>query len=152
MVKSNVKSLLIILLLTVIIIASFQISVFAASDDGLSLLLDENSTNGNSTLGTTPGNNTNDSGLLSGNNELLVGNSIAGNNTTGQNVQGNNTVPPVLNNTVGNNVPTLNNTYGNQDTLPKTGENDIYIVTVLIAIFVVVTIYAYKKINDYNGL
>ena len=133
MVKSNVKSLLIILL-TVIIIASFQKKSFAASDNGLAgLLLDENTTLGASASGNSENSNTQ-------NNNTQIDNNVANNELPV-------TTPPVL-----NSQPTPTISGNTQSTLPKTGENDIYIVSVLIGVFAVVTIYAYKKIRDYNGL
>lgn len=121
MVRSNVKSLFIILL-AIIIIVSISKSSFAANDDGLAgLLLDENATLGD----------TDDLGDEETTNEE---------NT------------PVLN------VPTVNNVQQNtpannqQSTLPQAGESDVYVVAVLIVVFAIVTIYAYKKIRDYNEL
>ena len=57
-----------------------------------------------------------------------------------------------------NNVPTLNapslpvNNNNTSSSIPKAGESDIYVVTALIIISAIVTIYAYKKIRDYNSL
>ena len=64
------------------------------------------------------------------------------------------TPTPVNNtvNTVNNTVTTYNNvnTNTNSEKLGQYGENDIYIVAVLMVIFGVSAIYAYKKIRDYN--
>ena len=63
--------------------------------------------------------------------------------------------PTPVNNTVSNNVTTYNNTTNtntntNRNELGQYGENDIYIVSVLMVVFGVSAIYAYKKIRDYN--
>lgn len=75
---------------------------------------------------------------------------IIGGNTTNTT----NTVNTVntTNNTTTNNVVNTTKTYNNttNTTLPKTGENDIYIIVALVAVCGISAIYAYKKIRDYN--
>lgn len=122
MVKSNVKSLMIILI-AIIILASFATISFAANDTGLQgLLLDENTTLGQNTEANNEENN-----------EENIDNTPIIN------------TPPVVNST-------QNTGLNQQAELPKTGESDIYVVTLLIVVFATVTIYAYKKIREYNQL
>lgn len=47
-------------------------------------------------------------------------------------------------------TPITNNTV--QNTLPQTGDASDYAVFLLIAVCVVVSIYAYKKVRDYNKI
>lgn len=135
MVKS-IRSIVIVLLVLTIIIG-LQGAVFAANDEVTSLLLE-----GDSIIGDTPGNNVpannnaGDGGILPGNGNVLPGGGTpAGNNLPVFNTQANN--PPANN---------------NQRDIPQAGESDIYIVTLLIVLCGAVTVYAYKKIRDYNGL
>lgn len=122
MVKSNVKSLMIILI-AIIILASFATTSLAANDTGLQgLLLDENTTLGQNTEANNEENN-----------EANIDNTPIIN------------TPPVVNST-------QDTALNQQSQLPKTGESDIYVVTLLIVVFATVTIYAYKKIRDYNQL
>ena len=82
-------------------------------------------------------------GLLFGNDFLLENNTVNDTLTTPNNVP----------NLVVENVPTLNIPTNNTvSPIPKAGENDIYVVTTLIIISAIVTIYAYKKIRDYSSL
>ena len=65
----------------------------------------------------------------------------------------NDTVAPVTTNTAP--VATTNsssnyNVTNNTQTLPQTGENDIYVVGALLIICGVSAIYAYRKIREYN--
>ncbi len=130
MVKS-IRSVVIVLLILTIIIG-LQGAVFAANDEVTSLLLEGDTILGDSPANNVPANNGADGGLLPG-------------NTNAENTQ-----PPVLNNTPVNKTPVGNNNPGQG--MPQAGENDIYIVTLLIIVCGVVTVYAYKKIRDYNGL
>ena len=57
------------------------------------------------------------------------------------------TIAPTTTTTNTTSVSSYNNT---TSTLPKTGENDIYVVSALILVCGVSAIYAYKKIRDYN--
>lgn len=135
MVKTNVKSLIIILLVCTFVLSFTVISLAAsASEDPLTGMIYENA--------------------------LLGGSNTTNNPTNGDLLQNlvNEPVNNVVNNTPVYNVPVVNklptnviNGAGNS-TLPKTGENDIYIVTTLIVVFAIVTIYAYKKIRDYSTL
>ena len=82
-------------------------------------------------------------GLLFGN-DFLVENNTANETLTATN----NTLNLVVENVPTLNIPT-NNTV---NPIPKAGESDIYVVTTLIIISSIVTIYAYKKIRDYSSL
>lgn len=80
---------------------------------------------------------------------------LRGNNTTGNNTPTNNT--PV-NNTPSNNVNknntnTSNSSIYNNTNLPKTGIGDSSIpVAMLVVIFGISAVYAYKKIKDYRNI
>ena len=79
---------------------------------------------------------------------VLLGNNNAANNNAPQNIE-----PAPINNTTSNNLTpnniTPNNVNSNNTTkIPYTGVN--YSVVVVIAICGISTIYAYKKIRDYN--
>ena len=132
MVKS-IRSIVIVLLILTIIMG-LQGAVFAANnaDEVTSLLLD-----GDIIGDPTPANNNaaDQGGLVPGN--------TANNEQTQQPVL-NNPVNETVNKTsTGNNVP---------EKIVQAGENDIYVVTILIVLCGIVTVYAYKKIRDYNGL
>lgn len=83
---------------------------------------------------------------------------ISGNNTTSNNSTNNNTANNTTNNTTNNS--TTNNTTGNKtvynntaNTLPKTGIGDTVLpVAVLIVVFGISAVYAYKKVNDYKNI
>ena len=87
----------------------------------------------------------------------LTNNNTAGNNTAGNNTAGNNTT---INNTTknnNNNNATKNNTTNssiyNNTNLPKTGIGDSSIpVAMLVVIFGISAVYAYKKIKDYRNI
>ena len=84
---------------------------------------------------------------------------IGGNTTTTENRQnntqiivgGNTTTNTAVNRVVNtstsyNTVPTVNN----NQSLPQTGETDIYVVAALVVVCTISAIYAYRKIRDYN--
>lgn len=88
-----------------------------------------------------------DSIIISQNNVNETTNDAVNNVGTNQtNTPTTTVVAPTTNTSVSN----YNNTNTNTSTLPKTGENDIYIVTVLLVVCGISAIYAYKKIRDYN--
>lgn len=82
---------------------------------------------------------------------IIPTNTITSNTTTETTTTTNttnttNTTPVATTNTT---KSVYNNT---TSTLPKTGENDIYVVTALILVCGISAIYAYKKIRDYNNM
>ena len=82
-------------------------------------------------------------------------NSIGSNNTTTNNTTGNNTAinNTVVNNTTNNTVLTTNNTSNyNNSSLPKTGIEDSMPTVVLLVVFGISAVYAYKKMKDYKSL
>lgn len=97
---------------------------------------------------TLAANNTLDIQDLTG---TIKNNTTAGGNNTTNNAAGNNTV---ANNTVANNnVLTTNNTSNyNNSALPKTGIVDSFPSVILLVIFGISAIYAYKKIQDYKNI
>lgn len=67
-------------------------------------------------------------------------------NTPSTNVASNNVTQPTT-------ISSYNNTANKvSSTLPKTGEADVYIVSILIAVCGISAVYAYKKIRDYNNM
>ena len=139
MTKSNSKKLLIIIIIE-IIVCGITLTSFATDSNpsGGFTFINNNTVSGNNVV---EGNNT------------AQENNVALNNT----VQTNNTVPQVnntvaVNNSVSNynRVNTATPSNNTNSTLPKTGENDIYIVSLLMVIFGVSAIYAYRKIREYN--
>ena len=90
----------------------------------------------------------------------LLGNSSSTNNSVSNTT--NNTTNSTSNNTVANNslnsltnnsVLTTNNTsVYNNSSLPKTGIEDHIPATILLVVFGVSAIYAYKKIQDYRNI
>ena len=84
--------------------------------------------------------------------EMLKYNNTVNNtvtNSTSNNTTRNNTV----NNTTNNSVLTTNNTSSyNNTSLPKTGIEDHIPATILLVVFGVSAVYAYKKIQDYRNI
>ena len=60
-----------------------------------------------------------------------------------------NTVAPTTN-TVTPTTNTTGSTYENTASLPQTGDASDYAIFLLIAVAIIVAIYAYKKVRDYN--
>lgn len=113
-----------------VMLISISSSVLAANDTGNTTYRDL--TNEISGSGST---STQSSGSSS-----TPGNKTPGNNTTG-------------NNTTGNNVTTYNNNNNTANTLPYTGIGDTVLpVALLIVIFGISAVYAYKKVNDYKNI
>ena len=76
------------------------------------------------------------------------------NNITGNTALNNTTRNNTVNNTIKNNsVLTTNNTSSyNNTSLPKTGIEDHIPATILLVVFGVSAVYAYKKIQDYRNI
>ena len=76
---------------------------------------------------------------------------ISGGSSTTSTQTGGSSTP--RNNTTGNNVTTYNNTNNTANTLPYTGIGDTVLpVALLIVIFGISAVYAYKKVNDYKNV
>ena len=75
------------------------------------------------------------------------------NNTTSNTALNNTTRNNTVNNTTNNAVLTTNNTSSyNNTSLPKTGLEDHIPATILLVVFGVSAVYAYKKIQDYRNI
>lgn len=75
------------------------------------------------------------------------------NNTTSNTALNNTTRNNTVNNTTNNAVLTTNNTSSyNNTSLPKTGIEDHIPATILLVVFGVSAVYAYKKIQDYRNI
>lgn len=124
--KTNLIKGISIVLISVMVIA-FSSSVFAADNTGFNDLTStlSNSSNNNSSNGNT--------------------NSNTANNNTNRNTNNANTNTNTKNNT--NNSSIYNNT-----NLPKTGVESSVPVAVLVVIFGVSAVYAYKKIKEYKDI
>ena len=84
------------------------------------------------------------------NNEYDMVIDLRGNNTPANNTPANNTPK---NNTTNNNVNKNNSSIYNNTNLPKTGIGDSSIpVAMLVVIFGISAVYAYKKIKDYRNI
>lgn len=135
--NSNLVKIFSILLISVMVMM-FSTSVLAA-DDGFSQLA--LNTNNNNTTNNTPSNNTstdttNRSTVSTNNNNVNSNNTNSGNT-----------------NTRNTNTNTRNNSSVYNDTnLPKTGIEDSIPVALLVVIFGISAIYAYKKIKDYRNI
>ena len=82
----------------------------------------------------------------------LTNNNTAGNNTAGNNTTINNTTKNNNNNNATKNNTTNSSIYNNTN-LPKTGIGDSSIpVAMLVVIFGISAVYAYKKIKDYRNI
>ena len=91
---------------------------------------------------------------VNGTNSATTGNNTTGNNTTGNNTARNNTATSALNSAnATNRTNTANNTSTyNNTTLPHTGIGDSIPVAVLVVVFGVSAVYAYKKIKEYKNI
>lgn len=87
-------------------------------------------------------------------NSSLSSNSSSTNNITSNTALNNTTRNNTVNNTIKNNsVLTTNNTSSyNNTSLPKTGIEDHIPATILLVVFGVSAVYAYKKIQDYRNI
>ena len=118
------KSFLVILMCVMLIFAITP--VYAATDEGFEDILNDNTSN----TGNTSGNNTSTNS--------------ANRNTNSSNVQNLN----ALRNNTGNRANTVNTT----NTLPKTGIADSLPTVLLVVVFAISAVYAYKKIKDYRNI
>lgn len=124
--KSNLIKVFSILLMSVMV-AMFSTNVFAATDTNFTELSVSNGTNSG---------NTGNTGNAAGNN--------TGNNNTGNNTN--------TNNTNANKNNTNNSSVYNNTNLPKTGIEDSIPVAMLVVVFGISAVYAYKKIKDYRNI
>ena len=123
--KSNLIKLFSILLIGVMVL-TFSTTVFAADDDEGFTTLPLNGNNTNINANNTNTNNTNNT------------------NTNNANTNRNNS------NTNSNNTNATN--IYNTNNLPQTGIEDSIPVAMLVVIFSISAIYAYKKIKDYRNI
>ncbi len=123
--KSNLIKVISILVVSLMVML-FSTNVMAAETDNgftdLTPRVDNNTTNGTS-------NNT--------------ANSNSANNTNRNNTS---------NNTNKTNNTNNSSIYNNTNTLPKTGVTDSIPVAVLLIVFAISAVYAYKKIKDYRNI
>ncbi len=131
-----------VVIMGIAIIFAFT-NVLAADNDtyqDLSQAIAGNNSTGNNSAGTTTGNNsvTNNSGAT--NNSSTTGTNNGVFNTTGL----------TSNNSLANNASS-NNSYSNT-TLPKTGVESVAPIAILVVIFAVSAIYAYRKIKEYKNI
>ena len=91
---------------------------------------------------------------VNGTNSATTGNNTTGNNTTTNNTARNNTATSALNSAnATNRTNTANNTSTyNNTTLPHTGIGDSIPVAVLVVVFGISAVYAYKKIKEYKNI
>lgn len=125
--KSILMKVALVLVITIIGML-FLTTVNAADDDGM------NMNDLTSTL--TSG---------SGNNSSNTGNTNT--NTSGNNSNTSNNSLVVNNNTTNNNASVYNNS-----NLPKTGIGDSVPVALLLVVFGISAVYAYKKVKDYRNI
>lgn len=87
-------------------------------------------------------------------NDLTSTLSNSSSNTTGNNTSGNNTSNTSKNNTSNNtsNAIANNSSVYNNTNLPKTGIGDSIPVAMLVVIFGISAVYAYKKVSDYRNI
>lgn len=79
-------------------------------------------------------------------------NTTGGNNSTGNNTKGNNTSRNNTNSTTNNVMRTNNTSNYNNSSLPKTGIEDSIPSVILVVVFGISAVYAYKKIQDYKNI
>ena len=124
---TNLRKLLVVLLIAVLMIGVSNVVLATEEDENITFIPDEGANNQTETNNTTnPLNNTN------------TNNSV--NNAT------NNTVK----NTVKNNTNNANSSKYNNTNLPNAGTSDGITVMVVVTVFGISALYAYKKIRDYN--
>ena len=88
-----------------------------------------------------------------GNSTIIIGNGSSTTTPTTENTTGNSTIIVGGNTTqtqTVNTTDTYQNATTNTTTLPKTGENDIYVVSALGLVCVISAVYAYRKIRNFN--
>lgn len=127
--KSNLIKVISILVVSLMVML-FSTNVMAAETNNgftdLTPTVDNNTTNG------TSNNNT--------------ANSNSANNTNRNNTSNNTNRTNRTNNTNNSSI------YNNTNTLPKTGVTDSIPVAVLLIVFAISAVYAYKKIKDYRNI
>lgn len=132
--KSNLIKVFSILVMSVMVMM-FSTNVFAADSGNVTDLTGELTRN-------TGSGNTN------------TGNSAGGTNTNGTNTNGTNT-NGTSNSNRSNNANTNGTTNGsiyNNNNLPKTGIEDSIPVTMLVVVFGISAVYAYRKIKEYRNI
>lgn len=85
-------------------------------------------------------------------NNTTGGNNSTSNNTTGNNSTANNTARNTTNNNTNNVMRTNNTSNYNNSSLPKTGIEDSIPGVILVVVFGISAVYAYKKIQDYRNI
>lgn len=126
---TNLKKLLVVLLMAVLMIGVSNVVFATEEDENITFIPDENANN--TTNETT--NNTTTNNLF--------------NNT---NSTRNNTTNSTSNNTTKNTTTNANSSKYNNTNLPNAGSVDGIGVMVVVAVFGILALYAYKKIRDYN--
>jgi len=129
--KSNLVKLFSILLISVMVML-FSTNVLAADESGFSQLTLNNSTSNNNSNTTSNNSSTNTN--------------TSNNNSTNSNSTRN------TNNTANKTNNTNNSSKYNNTNLPKTGIEDSIPVAMLVVVFGISAIYAYKKIKDYRNI
>ena len=135
--KTNLIKLITILLIGVMV-AMFSTTVFAADDDGIDLTESLSNGNKNNNSGNANANNNNSNSNVNNNNA----NSNANNNNANK----------ANNNVNVNNSNTNKDSVYNNNKLPKTGIGDSVPVAMLVVVFGISAVYAYKKVKDYRNI
>ena len=126
--KSNLMKKIFILILTLMCIVFACDFVYAADeeDDFQDLFANNTSDDEDDILNTSNPSNTNKSNTSNTSNTSNKSNTL--------------------------NTNSITNTNNNTSSLPKTGLNDMMPVTLLVVIFGISAVYAYKKVKDYQNL
>ena len=132
--KSNLIKVISILVISLMVML-FSTNVMAAETDNgftdLTPSVDNNTTNGTS------------NGTSNSNSNSTNSNTNSTNNTNRNNTS---------NNTNRTNNTNNSSIYNNTNSLPKTGVTDSIPVAVLLIVFAISAVYAYKKIKDYRNI
>lgn len=128
--KSNLIKVISILVVSLMVML-FSTNVMAAETD-----------NGFTDLTPAVGNNTTN-GTSNANSNTANSNTNSTNNTNRNNTS---------NNTNSRNNTNNSSIYNNTNSLPKTGVTDSIPVAVLLIVFAISAVYAYKKIKDYRNI
>ena len=134
--KSNLVKLFSILLMSIMVIM-FTTNVWAEDNDFTTLPVNTNNT-ANTNSNNTNSANTNNSNTASNNSNMNRSNTNSANTNSANNTNNTNK---------SNNSSIYNNT-----NLPKTGIEDSIPVAMLVVVFGISAIYAYKKIRDYRNI
>lgn len=137
--KSNLIKVCSILLIIVMMTLVLGTTVNAATDNGNFTDMTDTLRNGNT--------NTNNS-----NSNTNTNNTNTNTNNTNRNTNKSNTNTNNTNTNTFNNMNTNNSSVYNNNDLPNTGIESSIPVALLIVIFAISSIYAYKKINDYKDI